>query len=299
MDELRSSMKTALKKALFRKNLEDHAERKIAKQLRKQEKKAGKKKQQNPHDSDDDNGNVTDRSYVRRFLLPNFVKPTNEVVTFVLGVAPDQKSFVVHKHAIIAHSPFFKAAFQSSMLEGTIQTMRLEDVKPVPFGLMVNYVYTDTIEYSSFYMDAEDGLRRRTGLGSQEDWDLLLLLEAWKLGERFLMPDFQNRIMRIIYHLTRLGDGLCSPGMVQQFCEEVTKDMGERVEGDQDVLRDFVVDLAAWSDYKAVTKYLPQQLCHEVCEVLKSHGFARMVEMRADIGEEKYFLSAKKAEGRR
>lgn len=50
-------------------------------------------------------------------------KPTTEIVTPIIGLRSSKQSFVVHKHAACAHSLFFKAAFESKMLEGNNQVM--------------------------------------------------------------------------------------------------------------------------------------------------------------------------------
>ncbi|PVH87821.1 hypothetical protein DL98DRAFT_581057 [Cadophora sp. DSE1049] len=50
----------------------------------------------------------------------SFSQHSQTMVTFVIGPDPIKKTFLVHKHLAAASSPFFKAAFENSMVESSI-----------------------------------------------------------------------------------------------------------------------------------------------------------------------------------
>jgi hypothetical protein len=58
------------------------------------------------------------------------------MVSFDVDKDDTMQRFMVHKDVAAFHSPFFKAAFQSQMIEGQTQTMRLDDVEAETFGLL-------------------------------------------------------------------------------------------------------------------------------------------------------------------
>lgn len=119
-----------------------------------------------------------------------FSEHSQTIVTFIVGVESVKKNFVVHKHLAAAHSPFFKAAFESPMIEGTTQTMRLEDIEVETFGVLVHWMYTKEI---------------KAGLGTfindkgAPDFDFVTLAKVWKLAERALMPLLQDAIMAELF----------------------------------------------------------------------------------------------------
>jgi hypothetical protein len=82
---------------------------------------------------------------------------------------------------ICHYSPFFNAAFNSTMIEGQTQSMELDDIEADTFGLFVNWLYTQKIER------ADD-----TNLTAEE------LGKLWILGQRFIIPQLQNKAMSIL-----------------------------------------------------------------------------------------------------
>lgn len=78
---------------------------------------------------------------------------------------------MVHKSLISHHSPFFQKAFTSSFTEGLTQTITLEDVSALIFGLFVHWLYFQKL--------------------SLPDGNLPTLLQHGKLyvlAERFMVP---------------------------------------------------------------------------------------------------------------
>ncbi len=66
-------------------------------------------------------------------------------VSSQLDAMREAEDFIVHKDFICHYSPFFAAAFNGSFIEGQTQTMTFNDVHSVPFGVLVNWIYTQTI----------------------------------------------------------------------------------------------------------------------------------------------------------
>jgi len=118
------------------------------------------------------------------------------MVTFIIGAESVKQNFLVHKHLASAHSPFFKAAFESPMVEGTMQTMRLEDVEVETFGVLVHWMYTG---------EFKAGLRAFTNDKDDTDYDLTAVAKVWKLAQRLLMPRLQNSAMEEIFKNRRVS----------------------------------------------------------------------------------------------
>jgi hypothetical protein len=72
---------------------------------------------------------------------------------------------------ICHYSPFFKPAFNSTMVEGQTQSMDLEDIDGSTFGLFVNWLYIQKLER------ADDIKLTAEELG-----------KLWILGQRFIIP---------------------------------------------------------------------------------------------------------------
>lgn len=118
------------------------------------------------------------------------------MVTFVVGPEPNQKTFLVHKHLTSVYSPFFKAAFESPMVEGATQSMRLEDVDVNTFGALVHWLYTQEIEDGFGYTTNSKDV-------TVEDLDFIAHANLWKLAERALIPSLQNKVMDVMLRNAR------------------------------------------------------------------------------------------------
>ncbi|PVH87828.1 hypothetical protein DL98DRAFT_581064 [Cadophora sp. DSE1049] len=209
------------------------------------------------------------------------------MVTFVVGPESTKQSFVVHKNAACAHSPFFKAAFESKMLEGTTQTMRLDDVDEKTFGMLVHYLYTSQLE-TSLYIINDPRELKEAGLPYDPnllDYDLVQLVKLWKLGERVLMPLLQNKVMAELFCVTR-SLASASEDQLKQFVEFVSENSGMSPGDGKDVLRELVISIAAWSKYKGIMKWLPKDICGEAAERLKERYFTAG---REKVDYEDYF----------
>jgi len=100
-------------------------------------------------------------------------------VTFIVG--KEAQKFTVHKNLAEHYSPFFTKAFNSGFIEGQTQEMVLEDVEPVTFGLVINWLYTQKI------IHPEDNKIQ-----------LVETAKLWVLAGRFIIPQLQNEAIRRI-----------------------------------------------------------------------------------------------------
>ncbi|KAH8802265.1 hypothetical protein F5882DRAFT_284797, partial [Hyaloscypha sp. PMI_1271] len=112
------------------------------------------------------------------------------IVTILVGGDPEPKRFSVHKETLCYYSPVFNKAFNGVFLEGETQTMTLEDVEASVFGLLVSWLYTgDIAARKSRQHDNSFKLYHKP----------TQLAKLWILGERFLMPQLQNRVVNEIF----------------------------------------------------------------------------------------------------
>ncbi|KAH7369672.1 hypothetical protein BKA65DRAFT_470929 [Rhexocercosporidium sp. MPI-PUGE-AT-0058] len=189
------------------------------------------------------------------------------MVTFIVG--PDKQSFVVHKHLASAHSPFIRAAFESKMLEGITQTMHLEDINCSTFGMLVHFLYTAQLDESSYFIPGYDPIDDPTGPPCRsDDYNLVQLAKLWELAERLLMPTLQNYAVSEIWRAA--DEGWVSEERLRAFVAYVC----ETDEGGGDanrgyLLREVVVNIAAWSQYKCIMNWIPDSICREVADLLK------------------------------
>jgi hypothetical protein len=97
-------------------------------------------------------------------------------VTIIVGKAPAQQEFRIHKIVAEYYSPdFFGRAFNSAMIEGQTHTMILEDVDPSLFGLINNWLYTQNL------IDEHGQCLR-----------LIQYAKIWSLARRFLLTELEG-----------------------------------------------------------------------------------------------------------
>lgn len=68
------------------------------------------------------------------------------MVTIIVDKDAAVQIFTVHKCLISYYSPFFKAAFDSNLIEGQTITMTVDDISAPIFGLFVHWLYTQALE---------------------------------------------------------------------------------------------------------------------------------------------------------
>jgi hypothetical protein len=132
---------------------------------------------------------------VARGPLPSPANSSGSLTTQTTS-EPETPKFVIHKHLICHHSPFFSAAFNSNFEEGITQEMTI-DMDLNAFGLFVNWLYNQVI------LDA-----------SGEQPDLPTLAHLWIFADRVLIPQLQNQAMDIMYSRLLSGGSVVR----QEFC---------------------------------------------------------------------------------
>ena len=82
----------------------------------------------------------------------------------------EEHKFVIHKDFICYYSPFFAVSFNGNSEEGRTQMMKLCDVDPALFAIVVNWIYCKVVR------DDKD-----------EKSDVLACSKIKILGDRFLI----------------------------------------------------------------------------------------------------------------
>jgi hypothetical protein len=77
---------------------------------------------------------------------------------------------VIHKEFICYYSPFFAVGFNGNFEEGRTQMMKLSDVDPALFAIVVNWIYNKVVRDDK-----------------EEKPDVLTCAKIWILGYRFLI----------------------------------------------------------------------------------------------------------------
>jgi hypothetical protein len=92
------------------------------------------------------------------------------------------ETFRVHKEPLRSYSAYFEAALRGHFKEGNKGLIKLEDVKPSRFYMLLTWVNTQGVMQHQHHFQPE----------RQE------LIELWLLADRFLMPDLQNSTLDLL-----------------------------------------------------------------------------------------------------
>ncbi|CAG8950236.1 hypothetical protein HYFRA_00008474 [Hymenoscyphus fraxineus] len=103
------------------------------------------------------------------------------MVTINVSLNHLKDTFIVHKNFICFYSPFFDAAFNGAFKEAETQVLDLEDTSPTVFGLFVNWLYTQRLEFPG-----------------GENISMSNLIDLWILGSRCLVPKIQNKSLELL-----------------------------------------------------------------------------------------------------
>jgi hypothetical protein len=108
-------------------------------------------------------------------------RPGDKFVIFIIG--EDNKEILVHKSFACHYTPTFKAAFTNpAWKEYATQTYELKDITPGTFSLLVQWLYTQKLDY-------DNGSNGVTGPD---------LVRLWVLADRLLLPRLQNAAMNLV-----------------------------------------------------------------------------------------------------
>ncbi|KAH6678181.1 hypothetical protein B0J14DRAFT_650403 [Halenospora varia] len=111
----------------------------------------------------------------------NFCGPQS-FVTIIVGPESGKQAFTVHKNLLEHHSPYFTSAFNNpAYTESSTREMRLSDVSPDTFGIIINCLYTQTF---------------LTPSGTSPH--LTDLARVWQLAARFKMTTICNKSIRAL-----------------------------------------------------------------------------------------------------
>ncbi|KAK0113880.1 hypothetical protein ONS96_014731 [Cadophora gregata f. sp. sojae] len=135
----------------------------------------------------------------------------------------------------------------------------------------LHYLYTRELD-TSMYMLSNHPEVDQADLRNSMDFDLVQLAKVWKLGERILMPVLQNVVMTELYSVTRSYDD-ASEDQLKKFVGFVSENPSSTVGNGKNVMRELVISIAAWSKYKGIMKWLPNDICAEAAERLKARYF--------------------------
>ncbi|TVY35540.1 hypothetical protein LOCC1_G005517 [Lachnellula occidentalis] len=202
---------------------------------------------------------------------PNFSN-SHELVTLLVGQGPNEKKFVVHKESACFYSPVFKAAFNSSFIEGQTQEYRFDDVSEGTVQFLVQWLYHQELSL----VPLEDGKYKQDEFTS--------VVELWILADKLLITPLQNLALREIYKLGRPKGTSISHVIPYVYSNT----------GPGSPLRRFVVDLCASklsaSTYLKTPQRFPQAMLIDLATVLAG-AITSSASQKLDPGRLEYELS--------
>jgi hypothetical protein len=161
----------------------------------------------------------------------------DKLVTFSIG--KEEKEFQVHKAFACHYSPVLKAAFNNPTFEeGQTQMYRLEDTTEAPFSLLIEWVYSQTLEYHE----------------GSTDLTTPNLVRLWVLAGYLLIPRLQNVAIDLIDVVISGKGGSAITELVYVY-EKTTEDSA---------LRRYFVDvclkMVGCSTLRKYPRFFPQQM---------------------------------------
>lgn len=133
------------------------------------------------------------------------------------------------------------------MKEGQTQTMQLDGVEPEVFGVLVHWIYYQTIEEEQI-ADKEQITHIDVGK----------LGKIWVLAERLMMPTFQNRIMDRLHLALRTN--------IISEIKQLIKLAYEGRDGDNPLAK-VIIWAMCWMEKKKfdyLVDYMPQSMALDV-----------------------------------
>ncbi|KAG4412390.1 hypothetical protein IFR04_014486 [Cadophora malorum] len=164
----------------------------------------------------------------------DFSLQSQTMVTFIIGAEPVKQNFLVHKHLASAHSPFFKAAFESPMLEDDAD-------------------YAVKAGFGAFTNDKGD-----------PDYDLTAMAKVWRLAERFLMPRLQNPTIADMF----INRKIASDESIVQAATYVSADQKECTNKLRKLVMQIVALYNIGSRYRKMAPGLPYNVVYTASMVL-------------------------------
>jgi len=123
-----------------------------------------------------------------------------DIVTVIVGRGSASQTFKLPKDSLCYHSLVFASACNGPFIEGSSQTMSLDDIDGPVFGLLVAWLYTKDIS------DEDVSMGVVATSASVLVITALRLAKLWVLDRRFLIPNLQNQVITKLHPLlARLG----------------------------------------------------------------------------------------------
>ncbi|KAH7382021.1 hypothetical protein BKA64DRAFT_218609 [Cadophora sp. MPI-SDFR-AT-0126] len=176
---------------------------------------------------------------------PNLVGP-QPIVT--VKVRADQNptgrwhTFQVHKNYLCHYSPYFRAALSGPFIESEDQSINLDETNPTVFGILVNWLYTQTLVNKS----SEQPLSSH-------------LFMLWILADKLLIPRLQNDILSML-ESARKTKGL--PSAVFGYVYENTTE--------ESLLRKYIVSMClAKTEAMKDPDHYPRELLLEIVAAVR------------------------------
>lgn len=161
------------------------------------------------------------------------------MVTFIVGIKPQQETFQVHKEHACHYSPVLDKAFNSLFLEGKTQTYIMPEEHPGAFRHFVQWLYTQKFNplITESKVSSAKTAEEITTLVDRFAIQTTELLNLWILGQTLQIPSLQNMVM----------DALVLSGPPSAaLLGSLSSDIYER-SGSTCPLRGFVAQICAWS----------------------------------------------------
>ncbi|KAK5284387.1 hypothetical protein LTR40_000407 [Exophiala xenobiotica] len=99
------------------------------------------------------------------------------IVTFVVG--KEKREFYAHQGILVSSSPYFKSCLEGGFKEATTKRIELPEDDVSGFKLLITWLYTDQFKQKYLF----------------DDPGAFVSMRAWTLGDKFMIPEFQNRIL--------------------------------------------------------------------------------------------------------
>ena len=145
-----------------------------------------------------------------------------QLVTIYAGSKPDAKSVVVHKDFACHYSPVFKAAFNSSFVEGQTQEYRVDEEDEEVVRLLVHWLYTQQLDV---HRATEEAQIDKPEVARKED---LCLVKLWVLADKILIPQLQNMTLDVLDERRVKSKAVMDSKCLAYICANTSKDSGLR-----------------------------------------------------------------------
>jgi hypothetical protein len=201
------------------------------------------------------------------------------MVTFIIGRAPDQETFLVHKEHACRYSPVLDKAFNSTFKEGETQTYTMDDTTVEAFRMFVQWIYSQKFNVSVHNGDTSLALQQLQNDSSNHrstcKKETSNLLQLWVLAEKLMVSPLQDVVMNQFNIIRQTCAGAF--GIQLNYIYANTSE--------ESLLRHFAVQIVAWSpqmDYKKLAVLYPKEFLLDLVTVFHTAVPARTQTKKMD-----------------